>query len=75
MYCLPIDDLCSIDKAHQKLVIEAAEDQFVNERTFVLGTFNSRVYTYTWFGKQPVILIDRVGAPQSEMPNILKGNK
>jgi hypothetical protein len=71
MYCLPLDDACQMDRLQYKLVTQAAEEDSIEQRTFSLGTFNGRKYTYTWFGKTPVIIIDEIGKPLSEMPDIL----
>lgn len=62
MYCLPVDDLCHIEKAFTAKVAEAARDQFINTNSFEIGTYNGRVYSYTWVDKQPLILIENVKA-------------
>ena len=74
MYCLPLDDICQWDRLQYRLLAEAAEDYSIDSRTFSLGTFGGRTFTYTWFGKQPVILIDVVGQPLSDTPDMLKGD-
>lgn len=52
------------------MIEEKARDYFIYEQTFTLGTFNGRRYIYTWFGKQPVIIIDNAGQ-LSKTPDIL----
>lgn len=70
MICLPLEDLCRLHQAHVKIVVDAVEDYAIDNRTFTLGIFNGRKYTYTWFGKTPVILIDNA-TQLSETPDIL----
>lgn len=69
MYCLPLDDACQWERFQQKLIVEPAENYLIDARSFELGTFNGRIYTYTWLGKQPVIFIDDVGS--TARPTIL----
>lgn len=71
MYCLPLDDSCQLARLEQKLIVAPAEDFLVDARTFDLGTFNGRTYTYTWIGSKPAIFINKVGALPSAIPDIL----
>lgn len=71
MYCLPLDDVCQWDRVQHKLIVESAENYLIDARSFELGTFNGRVYTYVWDRKKPVIYIDDVGAPTSARPDVL----
>jgi hypothetical protein len=74
MYCLPLDDACQLEKFQHTVLRKAAEDFAIDSRTFSLGTFNGRVYTYTWLGKTPVIFIDDAGKPLSDSANMLGGD-
>jgi hypothetical protein len=70
MHCLPIDDLCHLERDHKVMIEEKARDNYVYENAFELGTFNGRRYVYTWLDNQPVILIDNEGQLYKE-PDIM----
>lgn len=72
MDCLPLNDLCNIEKAYtEKMVQVALQDS--DNRTIKMDV-NGRTFTFTWFGKQPVILTDVVGEPFTEGPIFLFGD-
>lgn len=57
MFCLPLDNVCQMDKFQHEVIAEAAETAFANRHTFSLGTFNGRRFVYTLFDGKPVIVI------------------
>lgn len=58
MYCLPLDDVCQWENFQQKVVVEAAEANLINQQTFSLGTFNGRSFIFlTTPGTKPMIVI------------------
>jgi hypothetical protein len=71
MYCLPVNDLCHLQNAFDAKTAEVAQDRYIETNSFSLGTFNGRMFTYTWFNKVPVIVIDVVGVPVSSTPDVL----
>lgn len=72
MDCLPLDDLCRIEKDLSTMVVQAVLHD--SERRTITMDFNGRTFTFTWFGKDPVILTDVVGEPFTEGPIFLFGD-
>lgn len=72
MDCLPLDDACIWQRIEYELLVKPGEDYYIDTHSIDLGTFNGRTYTYTWFGKQPVIFIEQVDAPANARPEVLE---